>query len=104
MNNNDEATEEDIRNVLGSIEDIQIRGEYRTGDDIGRLDNVVLESICVPSAAPVAPPTSLSERMAVGSQSELSGRSGTLYLRVNDSPASLKNNAGTVSVRITRAR
>ena len=35
-----DATEEDIRAVLGSLDTLKIRGEFNTGDDRGSLDNV----------------------------------------------------------------
>ena len=70
MNNDDEATEQDIRNVLRSIEDLQIRGEYRTGDDTGRLDNVVLESVCAPSVAPTSAPASLDDLFLVNANED----------------------------------
>ncbi|GJM24118.1 MAG: hypothetical protein DHS20C16_05330 [Phycisphaerae bacterium] len=40
------ASESVIRAVLGTIEDLQIRGEYRNGNDTGGLDNVVFNSGC----------------------------------------------------------
>lgn len=51
------ATETDIRTALSSIDDLYIRGEYRNGDDVGGLDNVILETVCLasPSPAPVDP-------------------------------------------------
>ncbi|WP_222919497.1 alkaline phosphatase D family protein [Natrinema sp. SYSU A 869] len=36
------ATEERLREVLGNLEALRIRGEYRSGDDTSYLDNVVL--------------------------------------------------------------
>ncbi len=36
------ATETDIRTVLGSLDDLRIRGEYESGVDTGGLDNVAL--------------------------------------------------------------
>lgn len=44
------ATEAQLRGVLTSLSLLQIRGEYRTGDDIGGLDNVVF------GAGPPPPP------------------------------------------------
>ncbi len=41
---NTAATEDDIRTVLGALEDLQIRGEYISGADTGGLDNVVLNA------------------------------------------------------------
>ena len=35
------ATEEEFRAVLTDLESLRIRGEYRTGGDESRLDNVV---------------------------------------------------------------
>jgi hypothetical protein len=47
MNDDDSpASEAQIRAVLADIEDLQIRGEYRNGEDTGSLDNVVLNSGC----------------------------------------------------------
>jgi hypothetical protein len=37
-----DATESDIRDVLGDLTALRIRGEFRTGADTGGLDNVVL--------------------------------------------------------------
>jgi hypothetical protein len=39
------ASESDIRNVLGSLEGLEIRGEYETGPDTGSLDNVTFCSL-----------------------------------------------------------
>ncbi|MEM7013326.1 MAG: laminin B domain-containing protein [Verrucomicrobiota bacterium] len=39
------ATEEQLAQVLNSLERIWIRGEYRTGNDIGHLDNVGLKLV-----------------------------------------------------------
>ncbi len=36
------ATDDDIRDVLGAISDLRIRGEFGIGGDTGELDNVVL--------------------------------------------------------------
>jgi hypothetical protein len=41
--NGSAASEADIHLVLSAINDIQIRGEYIHGYDVGDLDNVVLE-------------------------------------------------------------
>lgn len=38
------ATEEQIRSVLGRPSRLEIRGEYRTGDDVGAMDRFVLVS------------------------------------------------------------
>lgn len=38
------ATEEVMRDVLSHVSSLSIRGEYRTGPDIGDLDNVALRS------------------------------------------------------------
>ncbi|MEO7193156.1 MAG: laminin B domain-containing protein [Vicinamibacterales bacterium] len=38
------ATQEQIRRVLQDPTSLEIRGEYHTGPDIGRLDNVVLKT------------------------------------------------------------
>jgi len=47
MNDDDSAASEaQIRAVLADLEDIQIRGEFRNGEDTGSLDNVVLNSDC----------------------------------------------------------
>ncbi len=37
------ATEDELRAVLADLERLRIRGEYRSGDDSSRLDDVVLE-------------------------------------------------------------
>jgi hypothetical protein len=44
MGNSTPAGEDDIRTVLGALDDIQIRGEYEDGNDTGGLDNVVLNA------------------------------------------------------------
>ncbi len=36
------ATDEDILAVLGDLQSLRIRGEYRVGSDFGGLDNVIL--------------------------------------------------------------
>jgi len=41
---NARATEEQIRSVLGRPSALEIRGEYRTGDDVGAMDRFVLTS------------------------------------------------------------
>jgi hypothetical protein len=41
---NARATEEQIRNVLGRPSRLEIRGEYRTGDDVGAMDRFALTS------------------------------------------------------------
>ena len=41
---NARATEEQIRSVLGRPSRLEIRGEYRTGDDVGAMDRFVLVS------------------------------------------------------------
>ena len=69
-NDNQAATGEDILNVLSSIEDIQIRGEFRTGDDTGRLDNVVLEVVCAPTQAPTLTPASLFDLFLVDTRDD----------------------------------
>lgn len=38
------VTEEQFRTVLSNLDAVWIRGEYRTGGDVGALDNVVLSS------------------------------------------------------------
>jgi len=38
----DPATDEELQLVLGNVETLWIRGEYRTGSDTGGLDSVVL--------------------------------------------------------------
>ena len=40
----DLATEEDIKLVLGSLDKLYIRGEFRDGEDTGSLDNVYFGS------------------------------------------------------------
>src|SRR5438876_12455851 len=37
------ASEEEMRDVLKSVQRLWIRGEYRDGPDVGKLDNVRLE-------------------------------------------------------------
>jgi hypothetical protein len=59
-NNNAAATEAEIRTVLADITNIQIRGEFRSGPDTGRLDNVVLGVFCAPTQAPTLPPAELA--------------------------------------------
>lgn len=39
------ATEEQLTKILNSLEKLWVRGEYRTGDDIGHLDNIGLEIV-----------------------------------------------------------
>ena len=39
-----------LQGILGDLEALRIRGEYRSGADSGGLDNVVLENIPEPSA------------------------------------------------------
>ena len=39
---NERATEEQIRSVLSHPSRLEIRGEYRTGDDVGAMDRFVL--------------------------------------------------------------
>jgi hypothetical protein len=41
---NARATEEQIRSVLSRPSRLEIRGEYRTGDDVGAMDRFVLTS------------------------------------------------------------
>ena len=36
------ATGAELQEVLGSLQQLWIRGEYREGEDTGKLDNVVL--------------------------------------------------------------
>lgn len=45
------ATQGDMLNVLGSLTTLKIRGEYISGPDTGRLDNVSLNTVPVPAAA-----------------------------------------------------
>jgi hypothetical protein len=40
--NGSSLTEEEFRAVLAAVTALEIRGEYRTGDDYGYLDNVIL--------------------------------------------------------------
>ena len=42
------ATEEELLGTLGALEALRIRGEFRSGADTGRLDNVVLATVPVP--------------------------------------------------------
>lgn len=46
LDDNSPASETVIREVLSSLDEIQIRGEYISGPDTGSLDNVVLNSGC----------------------------------------------------------
>lgn len=41
-----------LAGVLGSLSAVYIRGEYRTGDDSGRLDNVVMSGSVTPVPEP----------------------------------------------------
>jgi alkaline phosphatase D len=41
---NEPATAEQMRSVLAKPTSVEIRGEYRTGDDVGGLDSVMLVS------------------------------------------------------------
>jgi hypothetical protein len=43
------ATEADICTALSSIDDLYICGEYRNGDNVGGLDNIILETVCLAS-------------------------------------------------------
>jgi hypothetical protein len=59
-NNNAAATESELRTVLADITNLQIRGEFRSGPDTGRLDNVVLNVFCAPTQAPTLSPAALT--------------------------------------------
>lgn len=45
------ATQADMMTVLASLDTLRIRGEYISGSDTGRLDNVSLTAVPVPAAA-----------------------------------------------------
>ncbi|MEQ8496041.1 MAG: laminin B domain-containing protein, partial [Gammaproteobacteria bacterium] len=45
------ATQADLQTVFGALDRLRIRGEYISGSDIGRLDNVSLSAVPLPAAA-----------------------------------------------------
>ncbi|MGE0486452.1 MAG: laminin B domain-containing protein [Gammaproteobacteria bacterium] len=45
------ANQSDLLTVLGALDRLRIRGEFISGSDTGRLDNVVLNAVPVPAAA-----------------------------------------------------
>jgi len=47
-----DATAEELATVLGGLTGVYIRGEYRTGEDVGRLDNVRLHGDADPVPEP----------------------------------------------------
>lgn len=73
---------------------------YVHGRPLGQLLAGVLSDSLVPEAA-----DGLVSPVAVGLEATLAPESaGTLYFRINDSPAELSDNAGTLRVRIRRGR
>ena len=71
---------------------------YYSGLPLGILLGAVVEE-----DRPVLEITRLAAPDALGPRSEFKAqRTGTLYLRVNDSPAELHDNAGELTVRIER--
>jgi hypothetical protein len=71
--------------------------EYYRGNPLGMLIGAIdIRDAQSPTAA-----TSFLRPVAIGAGRELAPKqSGTLYLRVNDSPAQLSDNVGSVSVKI----
>ncbi len=71
---------------------------YYRGKPLGILLAAVRDDKASATAA-----TGLIKPIVVGLETTLvAPRSGTLYLRINDAPGSLEDNAGTIAVEIAR--
>ena len=73
--------------------------EYHAGKPLGMLLAAVSDE-----SRPLVGVTSLRKSTAVGAKAEfVPATSGTLFLRINDSPARLDDNAGQLQVEISHA-
>ncbi len=90
------ATAQEIRRVLGALEELYIRGEFRIGDDQSSLDNVVLRA-----GRPQAPGPAFAFSTAVTPDPGIGGERTTFELVVKNSSTS--QNLSEVSVDIVFA-